>query len=272
MRAWIKWIITTGVLASGGAAARADLVITEVMYNPASTETAWEWIELMNTGPAVDFAVTPYVIDDDNTSFHSQPNISAGVIPSGAVAVLYDADALSAAEFELAWGDVAHLVPVTDWAAMRLNNGSDTIGIWDDFAAYAGDHQTQLNAIVSFAYTDAPPFPADNDQSSIHLPSPFGDPADGASWRLSELGAGAWSSGPAPGNDGLDIGSPGVVLDEGPPCPADCTADGQVGVDDLLALLAAWGAADSPCDIDADGLVEVDDLVLLLESWGPCPR
>lgn len=54
-------------------------------------------------------------------------------------------------------------------------------------------------------------------------------------------------------------------------CPSDCESspDGSVGVTDLLALLAQWGAA-GPCDLD-DGLVGTFDLLALLAVWGPCP-
>ena len=56
-------------------------------------------------------------------------------------------------------------------------------------------------------------------------------------------------------------------------CPADiANGDGNVNVDDLLALLAAWGPCDANCDADIDGnnAVDIDDLLTLLAAWGPC--
>jgi hypothetical protein len=51
----------------------------------------------------------------------------------------------------------------------------------------------------------------------------------------------------------------------------DLNADGIVGIDDLLGLLAVWGpvgsAADLRADLDGDGLVAIDDLLLLLAVW-----
>jgi hypothetical protein len=54
------------------------------------------------------------------------------------------------------------------------------------------------------------------------------------------------------------------------PCPADVNNDGMVDVLDLLAVLAAWGAAGGPEDINGDGIVDVLDLLALLGAWGPC--
>jgi hypothetical protein len=44
----------------------------------------------------------------------------------------------------------------------------------------------------------------------------------------------------------------------------------MVGVNDMLAVVAAWGTADPDADIDGDGLVGIGDLLILIESWGPC--
>lgn len=58
---------------------------------------------------------------------------------------------------------------------------------------------------------------------------------------------------------------------EAPACPADVTGNGAVDVDDLLAVLAAWGTGDPAADIVPDGIVNVDDLLVILASWGACP-
>ncbi len=55
-------------------------------------------------------------------------------------------------------------------------------------------------------------------------------------------------------------------------CPSDVDCDGNVGITDFLALLAAWGTdpGGSP-DIDGDGTVGITDFLELLANWGPCP-
>jgi hypothetical protein len=59
-------------------------------------------------------------------------------------------------------------------------------------------------------------------------------------------------------------------------CPGDIDDDGQVGVTDFLAILAAWGPCPDPpdpcpADLDEDGAVGVTDFLELLALWGPCP-
>lgn len=56
-------------------------------------------------------------------------------------------------------------------------------------------------------------------------------------------------------------------------CPWDLDGNGDVGVTDLLAMLAAWGTpALGPPDMDGDGFVGVTDLLALLGHWGGCPE
>ncbi len=55
------------------------------------------------------------------------------------------------------------------------------------------------------------------------------------------------------------------------PCPWDLDGGG-VGDSDLQALLDAWGTdPGGPPDFDGDGDVGVPDLLILLANWGPCP-
>jgi hypothetical protein len=60
---------------------------------------------------------------------------------------------------------------------------------------------------------------------------------------------------------------PGQSVD----CPADINASGAVDIDDLLAVISAWG----PCtgcdpDINSSGAVDIDDLLAVISAWGPC--
>ncbi len=202
--------ITVNGSLSGGT---PQLVISEIMYNPASAEDNWEWIEVYNAGAtAVD--LTGFVIDDNNGVAHSVANIAGGTIAAGSSAVLYNVDDVTATDFTDAWGDVV-LIPVTNWGAMSLNNGGDTIGIWEDFTAYSGDNVAQLNTIENVTYDDANGWPSDDNSGSIFLNDLTADNNLGANWTLSTDGAttplfNAYTSNAEAGNSGSDIGSPGV--------------------------------------------------------------
>lgn len=58
------------------------------------------------------------------------------------------------------------------------------------------------------------------------------------------------------------------------PCPGDVNQDGVVNKDDLLEILAAFGAP-ATCgdyvDTDGSGFVDSFDLISVLGQWGSCP-
>ena len=51
-------------------------------------------------------------------------------------------------------------------------------------------------------------------------------------------------------------------------CPGDLDCSNDVGVDDLLAALAAWDGDGG--DADGDGDTDVDDILTIISGWGPC--
>ncbi len=63
----------------------------------------------------------------------------------------------------------------------------------------------------------------------------------------------------------------------GPGCAPDFDNSGDVGVTDMLTLVATWGtcplAPGGACfaDLNGDGTVDIIDLAILLDCWGLCP-
>ena len=59
-----------------------------------------------------------------------------------------------------------------------------------------------------------------------------------------------------------------------PTVAGDITGDGNVNVDDLLAVINGWGVCGNPCPADiapapsGDGIVNVDDLLMVVNNWG----
>ena len=55
-------------------------------------------------------------------------------------------------------------------------------------------------------------------------------------------------------------------------CVSDIDQDGQTNVNDLLAIIAAWGIDCDGCseDVNNDADVNVADLLIVIGEWGPC--
>ena len=75
-----------------------------------------------------------------------------------------------------------------------------------------------------------------------------------------------WSAAGLIGGDSFDTNGNGVPDD----CElvGDLDSDGDVDVNDMIAVLAAWGECGGcPADLDGDGFVDVGDFIMLLANW-----
>ncbi|MDF0717303.1 BspA family leucine-rich repeat surface protein, partial [Muricauda sp. 334s03] len=205
------------VLEEDGCAAQpTTLTITEIMYNPSSTEDDWEWIEVYNP-TNTDLDISGYVIDDNDNNSHTSANIVSGVIPAMSSAILFNADDITEEDFLAVWGTV-DLIAVTNWGTMELDNSGDTIGIWDSFSSYSGDNETQTNIIEQVTFTnDGATWPSDDGAGSIYLTDLNADNNNGANWSLSTDGTStplfeSYIGNAVNGNSGNDVGSPGIQI------------------------------------------------------------
>ena len=46
----------------------------------------------------------------------------------------------------------------------------------------------------------------------------------------------------------------------------DIDGDGDADINDLLALLAAWGSSNANADLNGDGTVDINDLLVMLSA------
>ncbi|MDP7030458.1 MAG: hypothetical protein QF733_09590 [Phycisphaerales bacterium] len=67
-----------------------------------------------------------------------------------------------------------------------------------------------------------------------------------------------------------DMDENGIPDDgEGPEgCEGNMDGTGEVDIEDLLLLMAAWDTEEA--DLDGDGTPDINDLLLLMSQWGPC--
>jgi hypothetical protein len=100
-----------------------------------------------------------------------------------------------------------------------------------------------------------------------------------------EVPAGGSISVFADGADAEQVGSiNGLQIVRVADCPADIeTSGGSAGVvniDDLLAVISAWGPCPAPpaaCPANiatgagSETVVNIDDLLAVISAWGPCP-
>jgi hypothetical protein len=111
-----------------------------------------------------------------------------------------------------------------------------------------------------------------------------GGTSTGGSFELSGT-IGQLDGGGAPGLSGGAFAIVGgfwpASITTAPECFADITGNSTVDVDDLLAVINAWGTCPTPpelCPADisppgfGNGVVDIDDLLIIINAWGPCSR
>lgn len=238
-----------GIAPPGGLPADG-LLITELMYDPASTTGVheWEWLEVYNSGPAIDFAASPHWLDDDDGSDLAEANVASGSIGRDQSAVLFNADVVTVEQIREAWDRPG--VAAINWIAVEswptLANGGDLVGLWESEADYAGDRQVEAGSIAAAAagvvYGDSRPWPTGVDGESIRLTNLASIPNDPSSWSRARGPFGdpdAYQSAEVTGrgemidNSGEDHGNPGFIFpDIVSPIEGDYNGDGLVNAAD----------------------------------------
>ncbi len=191
----------------------AVVVITEIMFNPASSEQSpvqTEWVELYNnTDQSVDISGW-YLSDEDG---RTDP-LPAGTIMNPHQAIVLIPGAQSADDFQKSWGFKIRAVPVNGWGARGMRNLANEPDSLNEVLTLRRDDNSVSDEVN---YDDESPWPVDRPEGpSIYLLPHLVDAAkndNGASWKRSEPNVhGAHAAKATEEYSENDVGSPGVVL------------------------------------------------------------
>ena len=194
------------------------IVITEIMYDPNSTENDpngnnVEWIEIANTvDEPVDLA--GFTIQDFGDGV---ADFVGGVLGGFEIGVVVSDD-ITDEEFQAAWGTG---FPIFKLDFDRIEGLSNNPGEQNEVLTL---RDGQLTVIDVVNFDNDSPWPSNNNSASIYLDltdeqivangAALND--DGSNWALSTLDGGARNPGSRPNTvtpifDGNDVGSPGLV-------------------------------------------------------------
>lgn len=182
-------LISQGAARRANAAAPGDIVINEVMQNPAAVaDAAGEWFELYNA-TGVPIALDGWKIESGGSESHTISSGGTLVIPAGGFVAL-GKNGTPATN--------GGYTPAYVYPTISLGNGSDILVIRENGVA-----------IDSVAWDDGATFP-DPDGGSMELIDPLSDNRLGASWAANTTtpyGAGDFGTPGAPNANTVDAGS-----------------------------------------------------------------
>ncbi len=183
-----------------------QIMITEIMYNAAGTDTGFEWVEVFNAGPSAEDISGWKIRDEDSNSANWGEFPASTMLNPGQVLIMTQS---SEADFKAAWPTATDAIIYTtaDWGSIA--NTVDTID--NEVLTLLDD----LDATVDVAnYLTISPWPEGVNGSSIYVIPGAIDPTsndDGANWLASVVGMDG-AVNPVAIYDLGNIGSPGVVV------------------------------------------------------------
>ena len=216
----MRMILTAAVAVclAASSASRADIIISEIMWNPFGGEAGLqEWIEITNTGAAT-VDLTGWVYADSQDNHFSDPFAAGTSLASGASAVIVGQ---SEAVFQSIWGAGVQVITYTGGPAGGISLAktatatNETVAIFDALDNLIDEVNYESN-INGWPGSEGG---AVNGQSIYLLPHAYTAAANdiGTNWGKSVPGVdGAYTgliNNPDIGNATLpDVASPGVAV------------------------------------------------------------
>jgi hypothetical protein len=194
-----------------------EVIITEIMYDPAGAEQSTEWVEILNRGTTTADLSGWRLDDEDKQDWGLVP--SGTTLAPGQIGVFYNRffGLISEATFKADWGvpDSARLIGV-DWSTEDDGSNKSRGGLFNAPSA-TEEILTILNGAGAVLNTvnfeeDGTVWPAYNNGSSIYLKDPATNNALGPNWGSARIGLDGGRAPTGTTYSTSDIGSPGRIL------------------------------------------------------------
>ncbi len=223
-----------------------------------------------------------YNVDPDSIHFAGHSN---GGFMSYRMACDYaDVVASIASLAGATWLDPADCTPAEPVYTLQIHGTADTvIPYGSGCVPLGGCHPGAVQTTETWATYDGCSLVGQADPTPIDIDAAIpGDETDIVRYDTACLPGGSaelWTIDGGPHSPTLSADYNNLVIEwllahtkPGPACPADIDGSGDVGINDFLDLLAAWGPNPGhPADLDGDDVVGINDFLQLLADWGPCP-
>lgn len=198
--------------------AAAAVIISEIMFNPASSEkppAKTEWVEIYNAGTNTADLTGWYLQDEDG---HTGPIPKGTMLRPGKALVLIPG-VQTVAHFRAAWGTGFAVIPLKHWSKGGLHGLSNNPSPTNEILTLRKPNKTLVDKVN---FDDSAPWPTDRpDGPSIELAKDKLNAKandDGHNWHRAQAGKdGAHHAKATKDYSAKDVGSPGYV--KGPPLP-----------------------------------------------------
>ncbi len=211
-RSFFSFVVSLGILTG---VAHGEVLISEIMYNPDSSEAApndVEWVELYNSGSEEADVGGWYLADEDGKTAAIPDGTT---LAAGKTLILVPGNQTKKG-FRAAWGKGGAVQPLDAWGVQGLGGLSNSPGPSDEKLTV---RQGKKDVVDEVDFDDEKGWPSDNtDGPSIYVkPGKLGADTNDAAEAWAASADGKHKASTCKQTDifgGKDVGSPGAVATE----------------------------------------------------------